>query len=140
MVIEKSFVHFEPRGAQNRGLTLTSPYIPKYEVKLSAHQGPQTKYEAVGMYLPQEKSKGPTIFHSNPREDNLESNWGLYPLIQKLDDGSYPLSDGIYQEFSSVMRSVARHNNRKNAQSLFETGVPWKEETVWNFEANKLWS
>ena len=127
------------QACKERGLTLTSPYIPTYGVKLPSHQGPQTKYEAVGTYLPQEKSKGPTIYHSNPRVDNLELNWGLYPLIQKLDDGSYPLSDGIYREFSAAMRSVAGHCNRKDAKSLFEIGVPWKEETVWNFKANKLW-
>ena len=91
------------------------------------------------MYLPQEKHKGPANFHSNPREDNLESNWGLYPLIQKLDDGNYPLSDSIYCEFKCVMRSVAGHNNRKNARALFEAGVPWKEETMCNFKDSKLW-
>ena len=93
-------------------------------IKLPSQQGPQSKYEAVVIYIPQEKHKGPANFHTNPREDNLESNWGLYPLIQKLDDGNYPLSDSIFREFSCVMRSVAGHNNRKNARALFEAGAP----------------
>ena len=121
-----------------RGLTLSSPLISTYGAKLPSTQGPQTKYETIGTYLPQEKNKGPKTNHASPRLDNLEANWGFYPLIQKLDDGSYPLSDGIYREFSAAMRAIAGHCNRKDAKSLYATETPWKMETVWKFEAHKL--
>ena len=60
-------------------------------------------------------------------------------MIQKVDDGLYPTSDGVYREFSLGLRSIAGHCNRKNAKALYVTGTTWKHETVWNFEESKLW-
>ena len=60
-------------------------------------------------------------------------------MFQKVDDGLYPASDRLYKEFSSGLRAIAGHCNRTGPKTLYLTGVPWKHETVWKFEAHKLW-
>ena len=82
-------------------------FIPTCGAKLPSSLGPQTKYEASGTYLPQEKGKGPKSSHTNPRQDNLEANWGLYPMLQKVNAGLYPTSDAVYKEFSLGLCSIA---------------------------------
>ena len=61
-------------ACEERGLILTSPFIPTYGAELPSTTGPQTKYEASGTYLPQEIHKGPKSSHVSPRPDNLEAN------------------------------------------------------------------
>ena len=122
-----------------RDLGITSPFIPTYGAKLPASLAPQTKYETSGSFIPQEKGKGPKPSLRNPRQDNLEANWGLYPMLQKVDTGLYPTSDAVYKEFSLALRCIAGHNNRKNAKALYAPGKQWEHTTVWNFDDCKLW-
>ena len=67
-----------------RDLEITSPFIPTYGAKLPPGLAPQAKYETSGSYIPQEKGKGPKPSLRNPRQDNLEANWGLYPLLRRI--------------------------------------------------------
>ena len=76
---------------------------------------------------------------TNPRQNNLEANWGLNPILQKVDASLYPTLDAVYKEFTLALRSIAGHNNRKNAKALYATGKLWEHSTVWNFDESKLW-
>ena len=124
---------------ETRELDITSPFIPTYGAKLPPGQAPQTKYETSGNYIPQEKGKGPKPSLRNPRQDNLEANWGLYPLLQKVDTGMYPTTDAVYKEFSLALRCISGHNNRKSAKSLYVPDRKWDTTTTWNFDESKLW-
>ena len=102
-----------------RDLDITSPYIPTYGAKLPQGPIPQGKHKTSGYYIPQEKGKGPKPSLKNPQQDNLEANWGLYPLLQKVDTGPYPPSDAVYKEFAKTLRYISGHNNRKSCKSLY---------------------
>ena len=96
------------KECERRALDLASPWIPTTGIRLPSASNRATTNEAIGTYIPQERGVG---LHNNgpdPRPDELEGGWGagLYLILQKLDTGGYPLSDAIYMEFATRMRSL----------------------------------
>ena len=67
--------------------------------------------------MPQEKGSSPILcLGPSPREDELEAGWGIYALLQRLDDGDYPTSDAIYKEFSARLWEL--HVHKEEGQVL----------------------